>query len=304
MTLIKKISDWLLQTTLFCLLGCFAQTSCSAANLHVLLVLSDGSPIYQKFAETFRQDLPADIQTDVLQRAEDFDRQTADLIVTVGVNAADRVAKITTRPLLASMIPSNTYAHLQKLSHAPTSAIYLDQPTDRQANFLRAALPNRTRIGVLHSADWDMSALRMSLARQNETLIDRTLHVSLFSDLEEVLTESDVLLAVPDDAIYNGSTIRNVLLSSYRRGIPLVGFSQAYVRAGALCAIFSTPEQLAAQAAETTASFARSNQLPAAQYPELFSIAINQEVARTLDIFIKSAEAIHLQLEKSSGGTR
>jgi len=69
---------------------------------------------------------------------------------------------------------------------------------------------------------------------------------TLFSDLDELLIDSDVLLAVPDSEIYNSNSIRNILLSSYRRGIPLVGFSQAYVKAGALCAIFSTPEQLAA----------------------------------------------------------
>ena len=44
--------------------------------------------------------------------------------------------------------------------------------------------------------------------------------------------------------------MRNILLTSYRRGVPLVGLSQAYVNAGALAAIFSTTEQLAEQTRE------------------------------------------------------
>lgn len=304
MTVIKKISGWLLQTTLLCLLVGLAPTARCAENFHVLLVLSDNSQIYQNFAQAFRQNLPKDMHAEVLLRPEDFDQQAADLVITVGVKASNHMAESTSLPLLAVMIPSNAYAQLQMLRHGPISAIFLDQPLVRQVRFLRASLPDRRKIGVLHSANFSTSALRTELTRQNVTPIDRTVHVSLFSDLEDVLTESDVLLAVPDDAIYNGSTIRNVLLSSYRHDIPLVGFSQAYVRAGALCAIFSTPEQLAAQAADSAALFAHTHQLPGAQYPELFSIAINQEVARTLDIFVKSAEAIRLQLEKSSGDSR
>lgn len=279
---------------------------------HVLLVLSDSSPLYQEFASTFAQNLPVGMHLKTLQRAEEFageasrgaDGAGADLVVTVGVKAAENVAGKTTLPMLAAMIPSNTYTQLQLQRRGQTSAIYLDQPLDRQVNFLSAAMPDRHRVGVLHSAAWNMQALRAELIRQHATLTDVTLHESLFSALETVLSDSDMLLAVPDGAIYNGNNIRNILLSSYRRGIPLAGFSQALVKAGALCAIFSTPGQLAAQAGEAAAAYAKTGKLPVAQYPVLYSVAVNQEVARTLNIPIKSAEALRLQLEKSSGATR
>ncbi len=302
--LINKFSCWLLQTALFGLLGGFAQPAYSAEDLRLLMVLSDNSSLYQSFAKTFGQNLPPNIHLKTLDRAEDFDRQTADLIVTVGVKAADRVAGKTTLPMLAAMIPSSTYADLQGLRHAQISAIYLDQPLSRQVDLLRAAIPDRSRVGVLYSAATrlDVPILRAELNRQHATLTDRVLHESLFADLEAVLDDSDVLLALPDATIYNANTIRNILLSSYRRGIPLIGFSQAYVKAGALCAIFSTPEQLAAQAGATTVSFAKTGKLPDGRYPVLYSIAVNQEVARTLGITIKSAEALRLQIEQLSNG--
>ena len=56
----------------------------------------------------------------------------------------------------------------------------------------------------------------------------------LYPKLESILASSDVLMAVPDSMIYSSSNIRNILLTSYRRGVPLVGVSQAYVNAGAL----------------------------------------------------------------------
>lgn len=291
------------------LLG-FVPAAFSAEALRVLVVQSDNNMLHQTFAKAMAGSLPANIHVSLLQRAEDFDAQQADLIVTVGVKAADRVAAKTTLPMLAAMMPSNTYADLlaKRSRTRSISALYLDQPWGRQVAFLRAAMPERHKIGVLHAADTrlDIPALHSELARHHATLIVRPLHNAdtLFADLEAVLIASEVLLAVPDSAVYNSNNIRNILLTSYRRGIPLVGFSQTYVKAGALCAIFSTPEQLAAQAGAAIVSFANTGKLPDAQYPVLYTIAVNQEVARTLGIAIQSAESLRLQIEKSQGVLR
>ncbi|MDP1592907.1 MAG: ABC transporter substrate binding protein [Gallionella sp.] len=304
----NKIVRQLLQSIL--LLGCLVPVGYAADGLNVLLVLSDSNALYQNFANTYRQSLPVGVQLHSLQRAEDFNGQHADLVVTVGVKAAERVAMNTTQPMLAVMIPSHSYAGLlaQRPGNKLTSAIFLDQPWHRQVSFLRAVLPERRKIGVLYSTDTrlEIAALRSELSDHGFTLIGSALGSDddLFTRLESVLTASDVLLAVPDSAIYSSNNIRNILLSSYRRSIPLVGFSQSYVRAGALCAIFSTPEQLAAQASRATVSFSQTRKLPDAQYPVFYEIAVNHEVARTLGLSIKPAESLRLQLEKLSENPR
>ena len=277
-----------------------------ADELRVLMVLSDSTPFYLSFAKDFSQNLPPDIRVDLLQHAEDFDAQKTDLIVSVGVRAAYRVAEKSAQPLLAAMIPSKTYADLRTLKQGEISAIYLDQPWRRQVNLLHAVLPERKRIGVLYSASQDIPALKSELALHHDTLIARHLGGgnTLSVDLDDVLGQSDVLLAVPDSEIYNANSIRNILLTSYRRGIPLVGVSGAYVRAGALCAIFSTPEQLAVQADSATAAYARTGRLPVAQFPIQYSIAVNRAVARAFGLAIEPDDAILLQVRKSSGGLR
>ena len=277
-----------------------------AKELRVLMVLSDSTPLYLNFAKSFSQNLPTDIRFDLIQHAEDFNAQKTDLIVSVGVRAAYRVAEKTSQPLLAAMIPSKTYADLRTLKQGAISAIYLDQPWRRQANLLHVVLPERKRIGVLYSASLDIPAMRRELALYHDTLIAR--HLSggdtLSADLDDVLVESDVLLAVPDNEIYNANSIRNILLSSYRRGIPLVGVSEAYVRAGALCAIFSTPEQLAVQAVSATITYARTGKLPEVQFPVQYSIAVNRTVARAFGLVIEPDDALLLQIRKLSGSLR
>lgn len=301
----NKYAQFLLLLAL--LLGSLVPASYAAENFKILVVLSDDNAPYQTFSRTFVQNLPANIEVRILERAEDLPEPTpaTDLLVTVGVKAAVLLAAKTTTPLLAVMIPGNTYPDLlaRRPRASQTSAIYLDQPWERQTDFLQAALPERRKIGVLRSADTsiDISTLRAELNRHDLKLTDKILQNkdSLFTDLQAVLANSEVLLAVPDSAIYNGLNIRNILLSSYRRGVPLIGLSQSYVRAGALCAIYSTPEHLAAQASSTSLAYLQTHQLPAAQYPALYSIAINQAVARTLGINLQSAELLQLQVDRA-----
>jgi ABC-type uncharacterized transport system substrate-binding protein len=241
------------------------------------------------------------------------DVQQADLIIAVGFKATELAASQSSIPVLAVMIPKTGYEEAlaknsPKNSNRKISAIYLDQPWDRQIDFWRAVLPDRLRIGLLHSSDThlDVALLRQVVAQRGGSLAAQAVHSSaeLFTALESVLSNSDVLLAIPDSSIYSSSNIRNILLTSYRHGAPLIGLSPAYVNAGALCAIFSTPEQLAVQASATVISFARTGQLPGPQYPDTYTIAVNQQVARSLGVKLPSQEAIRGLMDTTGGRDR
>jgi ABC-type uncharacterized transport system substrate-binding protein len=284
--------------------------SSAASDLRVLLLLSGTQLPYQSFAKTFRQNLPDGMRVEVLEHPEDYSEKTppTDLLIAVGSPAAKRAGQLASGPVLYAMVPRNLYEEeiqSRRAQHKSLSALYIDQPWHRQAELLRIAVPLRQRVGVLHSPDTrlDLRALRDILTKHGLTLTARPLRSpdSLFADMEEVLENCDVLLAIPDSAIYNPNTVRNILLSSYRHGIPLVGFSQSYVKAGALYALHSTPEQLAAQASAIASSFAKTRTLPEPQSSRLYSIDVNQDVARTLGISIRSAELLKMQLEETQG---
>jgi len=193
-----------------------------------------------------------------------------DLVIAVGMKAAVMATAHAGTPVLVAMIPEGNYRELaeQRTSTGGKrmlSAIYLDQPLGRRLDFMRAILPGKRRIGLLYSqgADIDIDGLRKELASRGVTLVDRQLGMSdrLLPVLEAVLADSDVLFGMPDRVIYGGSNIRNIMLASYRYNVPMIGISKAYVSAGALCAVFSTPEQLAAQTGDAVVAFAQGRQL-------------------------------------------
>lgn len=274
------------------------------------MVLSDDTPLYQNFAASLKQDSGARFQMDVVPRVEDFSSNTPapDLIVTVGAKAASRVAPRTQIPMLATLIPQSQYAELsrQRPRGSATSAIFLNQPIERQIDLLQTALPESKKVGLLQSPEikLDIDEVRSILARRGMTLIARSSSSSdtLHKDLEFVLGRSDVLLVIPDSGIYNSNTIRNILLQSYRQDVPLVGYSQALVKSGALCAAYSSPEQMATQASAMVSQFFKYGTLPIPQPPQFFSIAINSDVAKSMGISLPSAESLKSKVDKLQGG--
>ena len=108
-------------------------------------------------------------------------------------------------------------------------------------------------------------------------------------DISAVLARtggSEVLLALPDSAVYNPENIRNILLSTYRRKQGVIGFSSDMVKVGALASTYSEIEDINAQVAEMAAAFVASGALPPPQFPRYFRTAINEGVARSLDIAV------------------
>ena len=221
----------------------------------------------------------------------------ADLVISVGMKAATAVAASNATVVLNVLIPKAGYEKLLRDFPARAnvktfSAIFMDQPQARQIRLIAAILPDKRRIGVLFDSfpKDELTQLRQQISRYGLTLHERVISpaLPLHEALQEVRQDSDVLLARPDSSVYNSATLRNILLATYRSGIPLIGLSPAYVKAGALCAVFSTPTQIAAQAAMAIQQFWEISALPVAQYPQLFEVTVNEQVGRSLGLSIKS----------------
>jgi hypothetical protein len=106
------------------------------------------------------------------------------------------------------------------------------------------------------------------------------------NDLLARVKRSEVLLALPDSSVYTPENVRSILLSTYRRKQAVIGFSADMVKVGALASTYSEVEDINAQVAEVAAAFVATGELPAPQFPHYFRTAINEGVARSLDIAV------------------
>jgi ABC-type uncharacterized transport system substrate-binding protein len=272
-----------------------------AEPLKIHVVLSERGGAYQAYSEALRDELKA--QPVVISVGEPGDKEVdADLTIAVGMNSASALVASNT-PVLNVFVPKAAFDKLPKpaVPHH-SSAIYLDQPLERQLSLLVSVLPKVRHVGVLYSAPVPgIANLRQLVAERHLLLHEKTVgpERSLIDALDGVLEDSEVLLVLPDTDVYNAGTIRNILLTSYRKQVPLIGISQAYVKAGALCAIYSTPAQIAAQTAEAIRQFVVTAKLPANQYPKEFEVSVNMQVARSLDLPIKDAEKLREEIRRN-----
>lgn len=281
---------------------CLASWS-SAFGATVALVLTERSAAYLEFAKSITAELertglpPGEITQLVAaeQPAADLAALQAKVFVTVGSDAFRRLLIQEVRtPVIAALLPKAGFERLvrEHSRRAPgtISAVYLDQSIQRRVELIRLALPNAKSVGVLlgpdsvaSQASIGQALLARGLAMESNLVPDAS---ALFGGLKVVLEEADVLMAVADPMVYNSSTIANILLTTYRAGIPMLAVSPAYVKAGALLAIYATPQQIGLQAATMARQVLQGAVLPAPQYPLEFEISVNEHVARSLGLKI------------------
>lgn len=275
----------------------------------VTIVFSAQTQANQEFIDTFKTELANNknnnlkVKIITLQETEKLVvAENSELVIALGVKALEASAKLKfTTPVLGVFTPMPSFNSLlvkTKRDLGNFSAIVLDQPFSRQVFLMRNILPEAKKIGVLlgPTSSQFADAIKEEGEESGFSVMEEIAfrEPDLIPKLKDVLETSDVLMAVPDPMIYNRETAQPILLTSYRHQKPVIGYSQSYVRAGALAAVYSSSKQLAKQAAEIALKSQQSpSLLPPPQAPKYFSIMVNYQVARSLNIALKSDEEIY-----------
>ena len=295
--------------------ACLVLVSAQAAAARVAVVLSNDSTPYQEVYQVVRSlldDSPHELSRLYAEKLTASSLEGAVLVVAVGVRAAEALGSLPSRsPVLAVLVPRAWYvetgrAGLSDSGRRSVSAIYLDQPFERQAQLIRRAFPEVRRVGVLLSDDQGglLGDLSEALRAQQIDLLPGTLSSDgrLMPVLERVLSGAELLLAVADPLVFNRNTAQSLFLTTYRYRVPVMGYSRSLTRAGALLSLHSSPAQIGRQTAEWVigAIQGASVRLPPPGYPAYFSVSINEQVARSLG-FSLPTEA---ELEARLGGGR
>lgn len=267
----------------------------------ITLVLSDTGGVYGEFSKALEDSLSGtnwSISATHLADAQPTSGPATDLIVTVGVDALKKAwAKGDSTPIIATLLPKLSYERIvtqSRRGQPRITAIYLDQPPARQAVFLRQLLPGHKQAGILLSNETKhlIGQYRPAFSNSGLTLESEESERSdtLLPALNALLARSAFLLALPDATIYQRTNIKAILITAFRHQKAVIGYSPAFVNAGALAALHTTPAQIARQAADMIVSNGTS--LPQPVGPNQFAISINPTVAQALGLNIPDESAI------------
>ncbi len=226
-------------------------------------------------------------------------------VVTIGLLAASQilVANSGRIPILSLLLPRISYELLTKnTQNRQVSAIFVDQPLQRQLDLIRTVMPSARKIGVIYGPQSEiffsniknLASIRGFSVQSEFVSRDSELYIAL----QSILIDTDVFLALPDPLIINVSTAQNVLLTSFRFRVPVIGHSAAYTHAGALAAVYSTPNQIGIESGQILRQFIKSGLLPNPSYPRLFSVSINQKMAENLGLVVRAESDVVRQLQQ------
>lgn len=301
---------------------CILPSLSLAEILNITLIPSSSSDAYTTTAEYIKTTIKNNGGTSIKVRTiaiedifseKDSLSNTTDIFLPIGQRALQEILKYSKEtPVLATLISESGFLRIIGKDGIPNKpenigAIFIDQPLERHLLFSRLALPKASRFGFILS-----SGNRNTIHRLN-SLVDNDIHHiellnpgdNVISALSNIMDDSDVIIALPDPIVFNLRTTRNILLSTYRKRIPVIGFSKSYVKAGALAAIYSTPESIGKQTGEYISLIAKQylqqgRTLPLDRsHAKYFTISVNKKVSRSLGMPILNSDSFRKQLMKT-----
>jgi putative tryptophan/tyrosine transport system substrate-binding protein len=223
-----------------------------------------------------------------------------DLVLSIGSAATSQIARqITDVPVVFSMVLSSAGTlPLQELreTHPNLTGATMEIPVRVQFAKLKEILPTARRIGVLY--DPALNAALVEQATQAARALDLELvpqvvtsEAELFSRVGTLAGRVDVLWSVADSTVFSDQGLKYILLETLRHGIPFVGLSPAFVKAGALLAFSTDYRDLGRQAGEQGVRILAGEEAAAIPLgvPRGLSLSINLNTAKQIRVEIPEA---------------
>lgn len=262
----------------------------------IAVIKSSGTAPYQAALEGFKK-IIRDERPSVLIREYDLDERNVigrimslgpDLVMPVGTPAAKLVVRnVKDIPVVFSLVLDPAGSGLEGRNLTGSS---LDIPIASQFDILKMLIPGLRTIGVIYNLEENEHVInRARRVADDAGLVLVTFPVAsvkMVPRMEEIYVGA--LWLVPDRIVCRPAVIRNILVKSLGQGIPVMGISPHYAKAGALLAVCCDYWDIGRQAGET-ALRVLDGENPAdvpVSVPRRTKLYLNSRVAEKLGIVI------------------
>ena len=270
----------------------------------VVLVKSRNLGPYNQAAEGIRKTLLArSPQTEILQLdlpgdaskepefLETLSRAAPRLVITVGTQATLAVTRrVRDIPVVFSLVLATGESGLPLNPKPPNvTGATMDIPVSLQFERLKEVIPALKRVGVIFNPSLSKEAVeqaREAAAHGGLQLIEIPVEseAEVIQEMEGLKGKVDVLWSVADSTVFTPRSVDSILLRTLRDGIPFVGLSPSFVRAGALLSFSCDYSDVGAQSAEQALEIleGKSPHQIAVANPRQVSLYLNLNTARTI----------------------
>jgi ABC-type uncharacterized transport system substrate-binding protein len=213
---------------------------------------------------------------------------TPRVAVAFGSRAFDALASADPGvPLLVTMVLANEAAGRAKAQRLISIVSLSVNPASVLAQ-MRNAFPGRNKLALLlspHSASLrsELSALAQRFGYVLE-IIECAGPLQVLEALRELRGRVDFVWCLPDNNLFPSAAIPPIILASIQNRLPLIGFSEGFVRAGAAVGFFPDYADIGTQTAETVKRFLANQEISPVEAPRKTRMAVNDRVLRVLGV--------------------
>jgi ABC-type uncharacterized transport system substrate-binding protein len=209
-----------------------------------------------------------------------------DLLVTIGNDSANAIEGLTLdSPIIYSF---SSLSALPK-SESNWLATVIEQPLKRLLTIAPQLIKHDYKKQILLPfSQENITQIKNSINDTKSSslkLIEVLEHEKPAKKIDPFLFKSGAIIAINDKSIWSGENARWMLIQAYKNNVPVIGFSQKFLKAGALVVVYSSLEQIADTTAESISNWYTHKKLPKKNivYSD-YNIEYNRKIARTLKI--------------------
>jgi putative ABC transport system substrate-binding protein len=268
------------------------------AGEQVVIVTSSGVSAYDEVLESLRKGVSqqAVYVIDVRQKeAEQFlgeglRLKTVRIVITIGGEAAEAVlAQHPMPPVIATVIAPYLLPKDPGGRGHPVSMIPVQVPLSALLESVKRVFPAKSRLGMIRNAslpDGGPDSLKSAAeaAGFSVKIVNCPGPAQLLQVFQSLKEQVDLVLCFPDATLYNSATVKPLVMASLRYRLPLVGFSESFVRAGAALGVYPDFREVGTRAAELIQKVLSGQTVARIEHPRKFKIAVNQNITRLLGI--------------------
>lgn len=286
----------------------------------VAIVVSQDSASYHKIARVIEQELKVDQRLQVRRLgiaeigAGGSALADADLLLTIGHEAALlALQQRGARPLLCAFVSESAFetAVLQHFDSIDAGlkagiwALYFDQPAERVFQLARKIVPEARTAGlalgpVLQTQQQNLEKLARQVKLELRTAVVAA-NDNPVKTLKPLVQQTDLMIALPDKALWHSQTAKWLLYLAYRRSKPVIAFSARFTEVGAVASLFTKPQDIAEQAAKISRLMLDQPSPGQIYWPDKFHIRTNLSVARSLGLKLLDAKDYQRQIMLAEG---
>lgn len=255
----------------------------------VLVLSTAGVPAYAEAIQGLREELAKDGHSIDVEQMDGTPNGSiftgTRLVIAVGDDALRATLRShISAPIVATMV---TRADLAGVGHryagGYAGAVSVDISLRDVLASVRRLFPSRSRIGILRDTALDSDAVLAKARQQGFTMevLDCTKPDELLRSIPTLRNKIDFLLSRPDSHLFNSTTVNPILLSALQNRLPLIGFSESFVRAGAAVGVYPNYRRIGVQTA-VMAKRVMGGDSRSIEAPKAISVAVNGRVLSLL----------------------